>query len=276
MKLLSQFLSLSLIPLLVFLPLQAQTAAPESADSGLRVLLKSKTTALVNSQFSGFVVEVTNAKGGPVSDAAVAFRLSDDGATGAFADGSHAAVIYTDAAGQARSPAVRWGATPGSASLRITAVKGPLHAGLLVDEILQPVANPLVPGTLPISAPQVVVVPVPNPTVPNAPAVSPQLSDPPVLHPTVSTPTTSKPTELTKSGASPAPIPKLEPAISIVNKPEVHPHNNKKWLILALIGVGAGVGAALAMKGKGATPAATASTNPPIGTPTVTVGAGSH
>jgi hypothetical protein len=169
MKLLSRFLSLFLIPLLIILPLQAQLPAPEPANPVLRLLLKSATTAAVNSPAaSGFLVEVTDAKGAPVLDAAVYFRLPDEGVTGTFADGSHAAVAYTDAAGLAHSPALRWGATPGSANVRITAAKGPLHAGLLVEEVLQSAANPRVPGSLPISAPQVVIVSVPNPISPQS------------------------------------------------------------------------------------------------------------
>ncbi|HEY1948073.1 MAG TPA: hypothetical protein VGG97_13760 [Bryobacteraceae bacterium] len=276
MKLLSRFLSLFLIPLLIVLPLQAQLPAPEPANPALRLLLKSATTAVVNSPAaSGFLVEVTDAKGAPVLDAAVYFRLPDEGVTGTFADGSHAAVAYTDATGQAYSPALRWGATPGSANVRITAAKGPLHAGLLVEEILQSAPNPRVPGALPISAPQLVIVSVPNPILPSPAVANPAAPDAPAFHPAIPDAAVSKPANITKSGAAPAPVVKPEPAVSITNTPDVHPHSNKKWLILALIGVGAGVGAALAMKGKGSTPATAATANPPIGAPTVSVG-GSH
>jgi hypothetical protein len=284
MKLLSPFLSLFLIPLIITLPLPAQTSAPEPGSLVLRLLPKSPATVSVSSQTaSGFTVEVTSADGHPVSDAAVAFRLPEDEPTGTFPDGLHAAVVYTNASGQAHSPAVHWGAVPGSASVRITAVKGPLHAGLLVAETLQATtnptaanshaANPLTPGTLPISAPQVVVVSVPNPTIPNPPAVTAPPVDPPALHPGVGKPV-PKIADTTRSGASPAPV-APKPEVSITNAPEIHPHSNKKWLILAVIAVGAGVGVALAMKGKGPTTAAATTVASPIGTPTVTVG-GSH
>jgi hypothetical protein len=277
MKLLSPVLSLFLIPLLVVLPLQAQLPAPEPGASALHVLLRGQTTAKANADAAeGLVVEVTDDKGSGVPDAAVAFRLPDAGATGTFTDGSHAAVVYTDAAGQAHSPAIRWSATPGAANLRITAAKGALHAGLLLEEIIQPVqteaiTKPPAPGTLPIAAPQVVVVSVPNPVLPNSPAPGRLVSDQPLLSPSAPGPAASNPPAVTKSGASPAPAPVPTPVVSITNKPDVHSHSNKKWLLLALIGVGAGVGVALAMKGKGAAPAAT-TTAPPIGNPTVSVG----
>jgi hypothetical protein len=277
MKLLSPVLSLFLIPLLVILPLQAQLPAPDPAGSALRVLLKSQTAAVANSQAAaGFVVEVTDAKGAPVRDAAVAFRLPDAGVTGTFADGLHAAVVYTDAAGQAHSPAVHWGAEPGSASLRITAVKGPLHAGLLLEEAVQLEANPATSSAPPISTPQVVVVSVPSAPVLQAPVPIPPTSDPPLLSPlapAMAKPAVSKPLAVANSGASPAPVPVPVPVVSITNTPNTRVRSNKKWMILAVIAVGAGVGVALAMKGKGTTTTAPAA--PPIGAPTVSIG-GSH
>ena len=282
MKLFYPFLSSFLIPLLILPPLQAQAptpaAVPEGPGSVLHLILESQTTAAVNSQTAaGFMVEVTSADGHPVADVAVAFRLPDEEPTGTFPDGLHASVAYTNASGQAHSPAIHWGSVSGSASLRITAVKGPLHAGLLLAETIQAAANspaansvaasttatnPRTPGTPSISAPQVVVVLVPSPTLPDPPAVTTlPAAEPPALHPGVVEPGIAKPMpkigDVTKSGASPAPV-APKPEVSITNTPEVHPHSNKKWLILAVIAVGAGVGVALAMKGKGSTPAAAA------------------
>jgi hypothetical protein len=284
MKLLYPFLCSFLTLLLILPPLQAQAPAPDPG-AVLHLAFKSETTATVNTQTaSGFIVQVTGADGRPVSEAAVAFRLPDDEPTGTFPGGLHAIVVYTNASGQARSPAIQWGAVDGSMSIRITAAKEPLHAGLLVAGTLQPNAksatanptasNPRTPGTPGISAPQVVVVPVPGPALPNPPAVATPVAEPPALHPGIAKPA-PKISDVTKSGASPAPI-APKPEVSITNTPQLHPHSNKKWLIIAVIAVGAGVGAALAMKGKSSTPAAAAVTAaPPIGTPTVTVG-GSH
>jgi hypothetical protein len=242
----SPVLSLFLIPLLVGLPLNAQLP-PSGPAPALQVrFIESPTNADV-----AFNVEVIDAKGLPVANAAVAFRLPDSGATGTFTDGSHAAVIYSDAAGHARSPAVSWGSTPGSANLRITVVKGDLHAGLLVEGIA---ATPAA----------VVKKDATKDTVSRTPSRSVVVVKSP---PTPGTLASSAPKPAV-SGASPAPAPpaSLEPTVSIVTVPNSRPHSNKKWLIIAIVAVGAGVGAAVALKGKG-TPAAT------IGTPSVSVGA---
>jgi hypothetical protein len=81
-------------------------------------------------------VEVKDAAGAPVENAAVIFRLPDSGPSGTFADGTVTSVVYTDAAGRASSGEIQWGGIPGSVSLRITAAKGTGHAGVLFTETL--------------------------------------------------------------------------------------------------------------------------------------------
>jgi len=111
MKRLSPLFSFILIPLLVTLPLSAQlpessaapgtSAAPEALQ--IRVLDANPLSVSVNSQAAaGIAVEITDSDGAPVSEAAVVVRLPDAGPTGAFADGSHAAVAYTDHSGRAQ------------------------------------------------------------------------------------------------------------------------------------------------------------------------------
>jgi hypothetical protein len=205
-------------------------------------LVESDAGVPVNSRsVKGFVVEVTDATGATVPEAAVAFRLAESGPTGTFADGSHAAVAYTDAAGRARMPGILWGNSAGAAELRITAAKGSAHAGLLLQQALTSTGVPLVqPGTLKTSAPSPAIV------------------------------------VTARSGAStpvtPAAAPKVEPAVTITNASPGHaPHSNKKWLIIALVAVGAGAGAAFAFKGKGS-PSTPSTPGLSIGSPTISVG----
>src|SRR5579875_3373654 len=142
MNFLFGFLPVLLSALLITSPLTAQPLpgpdAPVAADSiQLRLMSPADNGIQVNSLSArGLEVQVIDAAGMPVPDAAVAFRLPDTGAGGTFPDGSHSIVRYTDNAGRAASPAIHWNSTPGPASVRITAAKGAGHAGLLLDEML--------------------------------------------------------------------------------------------------------------------------------------------
>ncbi|HMF76307.1 MAG TPA: hypothetical protein VK604_11650 [Bryobacteraceae bacterium] len=274
MKLLSPVLSFFLIPLLVVLPLQAQLPAPAAADSTsafqLRLVESTKGAA------SAFTVEVTDSQGRPVPDAAVAFRLPDAGPSGTFPGGEHAAVVYTDATGRARSPGIQWGATAGSVTLRITAAKAGLHAGLLVEETVGPahavagVSNSKAADASVPNGQTLLVVPGNNAVAAATPETDPAKYP---RAPGTLTGIPAKPSLSAKSGAAPAPVHVPEPVVSVVNTPKPSSHGNKKWLIMAIIAVGAGVGVAMAMKGKGAAPAAAPAVTPPIGAPGVTIGA---
>ena len=148
MKLISSsLLSVLLIPALVVAPLTAQSAVaqvPASAvatnpnnDLQLRVVDGDGAEARVNSNASrGLTVQVSDATGAVVPEAAVAVRLPDNGPTGSFADGTHSAVAYTDSTGRAHFTGMHWGQAPGSMTLRITATKGTSHAALLIDQRL--------------------------------------------------------------------------------------------------------------------------------------------
>ncbi len=277
MKSLYSVLSLLLTSLLI-IPIQGQLPSVDALGPELRVLLKSPTTATADSLArSGIAVKVVFPNGSPLAEAAVAFRLPDVGITGTFPDGSHAVVVYTDAAGNARSPVLRWSSTPGTLNLRITAAKGQLYASLLVEQTLAPIGseaaadatkfsdNPLTPGTLPIDPPQVVIVPVPQ-----QPALSP-----PALSPVAPTSKAeARSIGVIQSGASSAPvsITNTEPSVLVTTTSNARTHSHKRWLILALVGIAAGVGAAFAFKGKGSTTTAAVVSAPAIGTPTVTVG----
>jgi hypothetical protein len=241
MKLLSSSLSLLLTVLITVTPIGAQLPP---AVSGLQLrLLESDPAAPVGSRSTkGFTVEVTDAAGA-VADAAVAFRLPENGPTGAFADGSHAAVAYTDAAGRAHISGILWGTTAGAAELRITAAKGAAHAGLLLEHTLTSRTAMAQPGVL-------------KPSVVTA-------AEPAIL-------------VTARSGASapiaPAASPKDEvPSVTVTNaSPGQQPHS-KKWLIVLLVAAGGAAGAAFAFKGKG-TPSAPSTPSLSIGSPTISIG----
>jgi hypothetical protein len=241
---------------LIFLVLQFSVQGGEPPDSqgpatALQIrLVEGESTGVVSSpQAKGFTVEVTDAKGAAVAEVAVALRLPDSDATGVFADGTHAVVAYSDAQGRAHFPAVHWGAVAGSVSLRITASKGDLHAGLLIQATLSPKRAAAV-AALPAKAQP--VTPAPQ-TVTAA-----------------------------KSGAAPPPaivpvaaaVAAKEPSVTITNSPDSHSHFNKKWLIAGVIAAAAVMGGALALKGKRTTPATDTTPGLSIGTPVVSVGSG--
>jgi hypothetical protein len=273
----SPFLCFFLIPTLVVSPLAAQspviTSAPtlsgsattqahgsalDNTDLQLRVVEGGATEAKVNSTLTkGLSVAVTTASGAAVADAAVALRLPDSGATGAFADGSHAAVAYTDATGQAHFAGLHWGQLPGPVAMRLTATKGTSHAALLLNETL--------------TSDVTTVVQVPSATV-----QAPQS----VLQP--GQPAASQP--IAKTGASPAilspaspavsPAPKPEPTVSVTGaSPDASQHSSKtKWIIIAAA-VAAAAGAGIALRGKGKSNPASTTNSLTVGTPSVSVGA---
>lgn len=288
MKLLSTFLSLLLTPLVAVMPLQAEMtsvsgaiapAAEGSIPGGttpsaqptlqIRLADSGQVTVQASSSLKGYSIVVTDSAGLPVSEVAVAIRLPDEGATGFFTDGAHSAVAYTDVTGIARFAQVNWGATPGIVAIRVTAAKGDLHAGVLIEQTILPPTSPtpivqVSKAALTSPAPPPVSVSVMNTKVNPAPGTPASVDS---VHSGASA---EQPAIRTTETAASA-----EPVVSIVNtagnKGGSH-GSNKKWILLAVVAVGAGVGAAMAMSGKGGASAATASTGVSIGTPTISVG----
>lgn len=260
MRFLSSVLAVLLSALLIISPAAAQPLpadAPVTANSiQLHLLNRGDSSFGVNSlSTSGFEVEVTDAAGSPVADAAVAFRLPDSGAGGTFPDGSHAIVRYTDNNGRAQAPAVRFNGTPGPFSVRITAVKGAGHAGVLLDETLtQGALAAPAPSNSPHVDARAVLTPVSSPADPDANA-----DDQPIAH----------------SGAASGetPLPDTEPpSVSITSaSPAGGPHIGKKWIILAAVAAAAGVGAMMAMRASGGSSAG-ASSGLSIGSPSISIG----
>jgi hypothetical protein len=241
MKSLSSFLSVVLIPLIAVLPIAAQLPpAPAAAEATLQL-------RVIESAANKFAVEVTDGAAVPAAGAAVAFRLPDSDPIGTFADGSHAAVVYTDVNGRAQITGIQWNRASGVATVRITAAKGAAHAGLILE---QAIATSVVP--VPVAKA------IPQPGIPKTSAEKAMKLEPiAVAH----------------SGASAAVAPTRPPSVSVTNaSPGEAPHSSsKKWLVIALIAGAAGAGAAFAMKGKGGSTAA-AAPSLSIGNPSISIG----
>ncbi len=278
MKALPICTSVLLIPLIAVMPLQADWTegpgnaspnpeisvpnSPTPAESGgLQILVSESGSAAVeiNSIVPGYSITVTNASGIPVAGAAVAVRLPEDAPTGYFVDGVHSAVAYTDVSGIAKFGQIHWNATKGVASVMITAVKGDLRAGTVIEQTLvahSGAASP--PVSLNTGTPA-------NPGTPTKPGTATAVAD-------------------IYSGASgdPSPVHTAETSaaadssVSVVNSSSATgaSHGGRKWILLALVAAGAGIGAAMAlgMAGKGAATTVAPSSGLSIGSPTISVG----
>ena len=84
----------------------------------------------------GLTVLVTDEAGKPVANAAVSFRLPEDGAGGVFSSGLRTEVITTGADGRATVWGMQWNKTPGPVEIRITTVKDQARAGLVSTQYL--------------------------------------------------------------------------------------------------------------------------------------------
>lgn len=88
----------------------------------------------------GVTVQVTDETGKPVENAAVNFRLPDDGPTGAFASGMRTEIATTGADGRASVWGMQWNRVTGPLEIRITAAKGPARAGTVCGLFLSDAA----------------------------------------------------------------------------------------------------------------------------------------
>jgi len=84
----------------------------------------------------GITVLVTDESGKPVADAAVSFRLPEEGASGVFSSGLKTEVVTTGPDGRATVWGMQWNKTPGPVEVRITAVKDQARAGLISTQYL--------------------------------------------------------------------------------------------------------------------------------------------
>lgn len=262
MKSFSSVLSIILTALLIISPVAAQPLAADAPLSDnpvlqLQLIDQGPGALSINSRVPRFlVVQVTDAAGMPVADAAVAFRLPDTGVTGSFPDGSHSFVRYTDANGKAETPEIQWNETAGPISIRITAAKGAAHAGLLVDETLGQPATAAAMGV----------------------ASAPSSNEAPVNSNSTAAESEMGAQQVTRSGAASADSPIAQsddpPSVSITSaSPAGRSHSRTKWVILAGVVAAAGVGAMLALRGSSSgTSGASAASGISIGSPSISIG----
>ena len=274
MRLIPRVVSLLLTPILIFGPLSAQTisspALPSNAavSQALQLRLVDGESAEVpvgSRALEGFLIEVNDSSGAAVREAAVVFRLPDTGPTGAFADGTRSAVAYTDQTGRVKFTGIQWNGAPGVVAIRVTAVRGTAHAGILIQQTLAPVST----GALakPPSQPTPETLPV---GVTQLPLPPPPPTDTQVMAKTSIVP--GQPTTSIAPWGTQPPVQSPEPAVSVTSaSPGESRHSGKtKWIILAAVAAGAGVG--VAMMGRKSAPSSTTSTGISIGPPTVSVG----
>ena len=280
MKLFTQIISLLLSPILAVGPLSASPAESPGAAAGsaaaqqieIHVLRGDNNAAQIGSVAkSAILVEVTDATGAKVQDAAIAFRLPDSGATGTFGDGTRAAVAYTDKSGQAILGEIRWGTTAGTVPIRVTASKGSSHAGLVVEQTLMAtgtapaiLSHPILSApAVQVSTPEVIApinaqpaapsVPAPQSSVPAA-APSVRASQPSIAHVSATASSTSD-----------------EPRVSIASDSVASKHGRKgKWIAILAVAAGAAAGLGMAGHGKSSSTASTPGLS--VGAPTISVG----
>jgi hypothetical protein len=90
----------------------------------------------------GLTVLVTDEAGKPVANAAVSFRLPEEGAGGVFSSGLRTEVITTGPDGHATVWGMQWNKTAGPVEIRITAVKDQARAGLISTQYLSDAVAP--------------------------------------------------------------------------------------------------------------------------------------
>ena len=202
-------------------------------------------------------VAVTDIHGNPVPNAAVLFRLPTEAPTGVFNDGSRVSIIYTDLQGQAKVTDIQWGATEGTAVVRVTAAKGAAHAGVLLEE-----------------------------KIGSANAVNAKAARPAIVQPAQPKTTETAPPPALNASAAAAAIPPSSPipppSVEISNN-SAHQvtgasgsnHSGKKWIWIGIGGaVAAGAAVALINGKKGSS----TTTQPPvqattsIGAPSISIG----
>ncbi len=292
MRFLSPLLSILLAPLMATGPLLAQSPAlgssvsltPDTAAASLQLrMAENDGTAVVAGTRSanGMSVEVTDPAGAPVQNAAVVFRLPDSAPSGKFADGTLAAVAYTDAQGRAKAKDIQWDSVIGTVAVRVTAVKDTMHAGLLFEENLTAPAVAAVGRAVPMAAPQIepaaakAVRMARMPTVvAEDPKVQPgelaaELPVAKTFVPSDDSPDANVPMRrmlgTAESGGG-------EPGVSISTSGAASSsggHSKLKWILIAAVAAG-GAGAALAFVHKGSS--SSSSTGISIGSPSVSVG----
>lgn len=90
----------------------------------------------------GLTVLVTDENGKPLANAAVSFRMPDEGASGVFSSGLRTEVVTTSPDGRATVWGMQWNKTAGTVEIRITAVKDQARAGIISTQYLSDTIAP--------------------------------------------------------------------------------------------------------------------------------------
>ena len=303
----SRCLSLVLAVLLIWPPsLRAQLPAPATDQIELRIVSGAGAEFQPGSkQKQRLAVQVVSQDEHPLVGVAVTFRLPDNGASGLFADGQRSLVAFSNDEGEASVTGIQWNNTPGTVSIRVTAVKGTAHAGTLLSVEIKPQSDTAAASAIAErpspSEPQrfdSAAAPPANiassteqnsdgPAAPRAAQTKPAIKTPASSHtrtasngnaePGVSIDTQPgtlrQPGAATASGASRPASDRPEVSISSPSQSGGSSSSGKKWILIALIagGAAAGVGMALLKSSSGSSGAV--NTNPiSIGSPSISVG----
>lgn len=115
-------------------PAWAADATPERSFTILQLRLIEGEGAIATAgtrSSRSVTVLATDETGRPLANAAISFRLPEEGPSGSFANGLKSDVVVTGPDGRASARGIHWGETSGPVQLRITAVKDQVRAGLI-------------------------------------------------------------------------------------------------------------------------------------------------
>lgn len=128
---------------------EAPSTAAAAISSGNPLILQIRVIEGDNSAYTagtravrGITVELTDEAGKPVPNAAISFRLPEQGPTGTFSNGTQTEVTSTSPSGRATVWGMKWNRIPGPFAIRITAAKGETRAGAIVQQQLLEPSSP--------------------------------------------------------------------------------------------------------------------------------------
>lgn len=254
--------SLALTTILVArTPLEAQSLAPV-ANSGIQETNPQNIQLKVApAEGSALTVEVTDSAGLPVHNAAVTFRLPEEAPSGTFGNGTRTQVVISDAHGLAPLTGVRWDNESDLIGIRVTAVKGAAHAGLLVEFKSSAAGN--IVAAAPLAAPPQALPKAQPDTAVEASNTLPDREE--EVSALIQPGTARIPNAQPLAAAAFAPL-SVSPMVSVVTNPKASSGRSHKTLYITIgaIAAAAAVGALFALKGSSGGSGAGATT-PPTG-----------
>lgn len=89
----------------------------------------------------GVTIEITDETGRPLPGVSVSFQLPGEGPSGEFMNGNRTEIATTQADGRATVWGMRWNKVPGTVSIRITAAKDGVRAGMVSTQYIDAAAR---------------------------------------------------------------------------------------------------------------------------------------